>query len=157
MIHVCDYSGVVVLWVTFLFMYNGPLKGKFSSFTSYCINNYLTHLLLIPHTIQYCLSYEFYEVLGIWKDLVWYCWLLFLCWYCWLVFLCWCSLLVFLRMCLSLFVTFWCWNLLPKFLLTMGSIVEWYGVMSVSAISRVSKISSILGVNVMDICCICYG
>ena len=35
----------------FLFMKNGPLKGKLSSFPSCCINKYLKPLLLSPHPI----------------------------------------------------------------------------------------------------------
>ena len=34
-------------------MYNGPLKGKSFSVLSFCINNALTKLLLITHTIQF--------------------------------------------------------------------------------------------------------
>ena len=53
------------------------------------------------------------------------------------------------------FFPFLCWNLFPKFLLTMGSIIEWDVVMSISAVSRVSNIYSFLGVNVRDSCWFC--
>ena len=41
-------------------------------------------------------------------------------------------------------------NLLPKLLLTMGPIIEFYEFMSIYAAYIISNISSILGVNVMD-------
>ena len=114
----------------FLFMKNCPLKGKVSSITSCSINNSITLLLLSPHTIQYSLRYGIDEVLGIWYDLCWYCWLVFFCWYCWLV---------FMWVCWRWFGPFWCWNAWPKFRLTMGSIIEWYYVMSISSVYRVSN------------------
>ena len=94
----------------FLFMNNGHLKGQISSLTSSCIKNYPQPLFLSTHLIQSYFRYGIDGVLSLWKDLGWYCWLLFLCCYCWLVFLwvswCW-------------FGTLWCWNVLPKLRLTM--------------------------------------
>ena len=52
-----------------LFMNNGPLKGKFSNFSSFCISNYLTPLLLIPQTKSLPVGIEFMRSLvfdGIW-------------------------------------------------------------------------------------------
>ena len=82
--------------VAFVCMYNGPLNGQLSSVQSCCIKNYITPLLLIKHPIQFYYRYVINDILGIWKDMGWYCWLVFLCWYCWLVFLCWYCCLVFL-------------------------------------------------------------
>ena len=73
----------------FFFIYNGPLEGQFYIVPTYFINHYLTTLLLIPHLIQSSFRYGIDEVLGLWKDICWYCWLVFLCWSLWLVFLCW--------------------------------------------------------------------
>ena len=135
-------------------IYNGPLKGKCSSAPLCFVNNYLTPLLLSPHPVQFFFSYGIDEVLDIWRNLVWYClivfvcwcwWLMFFCWYFCLVFLCWLCLLVFLWVCWFWFAPLWCWNLFPKFLLKMGSIIEWDGVMSMSDVYRISNISSILG------------
>ena len=70
----------------FFFMNHGPLKGQVSSFPSCCINNSLMPLVLSPHQIQSSFRYVTDEVLDIWYDMSWYCWLVFLCWYCWLVF-----------------------------------------------------------------------
>ena len=102
---------VVVLRDIFSFstvlMNNGPLKGKISSFLSCCINNYLNNLLSRPQARQYSFRYIIYEVLGIWYYLGWYCWLFFKCG-CW----CW-------------FGPFCWWKVLPKFLLKIGSILEW--------------------------------
>ena len=95
----------------FLFTNNDTLKGNLSNLPSCYINNYLTTLLLITHPIQSYLRYGIGEVLGLWNDLGWYCWLLFLCWYYWLV---------FLWVCWRWFGTFWCWNVFPKSRLTMG-------------------------------------
>ena len=53
------------------------------------------------------------------------------------------------------FGPFWCWNLFPELRLTMGSIIEWDDVMSISAAYRVSKASSNMGVNVVESCWIC--
>ena len=139
----------------FLWMYNGPLKGKLSSVTSCCIENSFTPLLLIPHPIQYYFRYGIDEVLGIWNDMGWYFWLLFLCCHCWILFLCWCWWLVFLWVCWRWFGPLWCWNVFPKFRLKMGSIIEWYGVMYISAVYRVSNTPSIVGVSVMESCFIC--
>ena len=61
----------------FFFVKNGPLKGQASSFPSCWINNSLTPLLLTPHTIQSSFRYGINEVLGLWYDLSWYCWLVF--------------------------------------------------------------------------------
>ena len=87
------------LWLTFYVFTNVTLKGKLSSVPSFCINNYLTPLLLSPHPIQSYFRYGIYEFLGVWNNLVWYCWLVFLFWYCWLLFMCWCFWLVFLWVC----------------------------------------------------------
>ena len=70
------WSMFLLFWMScslceFLFIYNGPLKGQWSSFPSCCINNYLTPLLLIPHPIKSSFRYGIDEVLGIWKDLGW--------------------------------------------------------------------------------------
>ena len=148
----------------FACMYNGPIKGGFSSVQSCCINSYITPLLLIPHPRQFSFRYWIEDVLGMWKDLVWYCLLWFLCWcywpvflswYCCLVLLLWYCLLAFLLVCWRWFDTFWWWNLFPKFLLTMGSIIEWDLFISNSDVSRVSKIFSIEGVNVIDSSLLC--
>ena len=116
----------------FLFINNGPLKGQVSSFQSCFVHDYLTPLLLSPHKIQPSFRHGIYEVLAIWYNLDWYCWLVFL-WVCW-----------------CLFGPFWCWNVFTKFRLTMGSIIWWEYFMSVSAISRVTKTSSIVGVDLVE-------
>ena len=126
----------------FLFMNNGPMRGEISSSPSCCINNYITPLMLIPHTIKYCFRYGIYYVLVIWYDMGWYFWILFLCWYCWLV---------FLWMSWRWFILFWCCNLLPKFWLKIGSIIEWDTIQSISSIYRFSYTYSIVGVDVVDI------
>ena len=61
----------------FACMYNGLLKGNFSIVSSCYINSSLTPLLLFPHTIQFSFRYGIDDVLGIWKDLGWYYWLVF--------------------------------------------------------------------------------
>ena len=65
MIHFYDFSEGALLWLPFLFMNNGTLKGKVSSFPSYCIDNDLMIFLLIPHSIHYSFRYGIDEVLGI--------------------------------------------------------------------------------------------
>ena len=108
----------------FFFMNNGPLKVQVSSFPSFCTNNYLTPLLLSPHTRQFYVGYVIDdEVLGLWKELDWYFWL------------------VFLWMCCRWFGPFWWWKVLPKFLFTMVSIMEWAVDVSTSAVSKISKTS----------------
>ena len=116
----------------FLCIYIGPPKGKFSSVTSCCIKYSLTPFFLSRHPIHSSFGYRIDEVLGIWKDLCWYCWQVFMCWYCWqvflcyycwLFFLCWCCWMVLLWVFWRWFGPFWCCNILPKFLLTMGSII----------------------------------
>ena len=163
-IHVCDCSGGVFLWLPFAYMYTDPLKGQFYSVTSCCINSSLTPLLLSPHPRKFSFMYRIENTLCIWKDMGWYCWLGFLCWCCWPVFLCWyCCIVVlwwyfwlkFLLVCWQLFGTFWWWNVFTNLLLKMGSIIEWYGLMSMSAVSRVSKISSIEGNNMIDSWLLC--
>ena len=74
----------------------------------------------------------------------------FMCWYCFLGVLWWYFWLEFLLVCWRWFGPFWWWNVFPKLLLTIGSIIEWYRFMSMSAVSRVSKISSIEGVKMME-------
>ena len=104
------------------------------------------------------------DVMDIWNDLCWYCWLVFMCWYCWplflwwyccLVFICWYWWLVFLWVFWRLFGPLWCWNVFTKLMLTMGSIIEWDGFMSMSAVYRVSNISYILGVNMLESWSLC--
>ena len=63
---------LLLLWSRFslselLFMKNVPLKGQVSSFPSFCIDNFLTTLLLIPYPRQFCFRYGIDEVLGILK------------------------------------------------------------------------------------------
>ena len=104
------------------FMNSGPLKVKDSSFPSCCIKNVLTPLLLSPHPSQYSFRYGIDEVLGLWYDMGWYCWLAFLCMH-W----------------------FWfnplrCLNVFPKFRLNMGSIMEWAVDISTSIVSRVQRL-----------------
>ena len=62
--------------VNFFFINNGPLKVQVSSFSSFCIKNYLAPFFC-PHSRQFSLSYGIGESLGIWYDLGWYCWLVF--------------------------------------------------------------------------------
>ena len=116
----------------FLCMYNGPLKGKLSSVPSFFINSALTPLLLSTHPRQFSFRFGIDYVLRLWYYLgwccwlifmFWYCWLVFMCWYCCLVFLCWYCWLVFLWVGWCWFGIFLCWNLFPKCLLTMGSII----------------------------------
>ena len=132
----------------FLCLYNGPLKGQFSSVPSCYTDNSHTPLLLNTNTKYPSFRYVIDEVLGLWMDLGWYfwlvficwhCWLVFLCWYFWLIFLCWCCWMVFLWVCWCWFGTFWCWNVFTKFMFTMGSIIEWDAVISISDFSWVSK------------------
>ena len=101
-------------------MYNGPLKGQLYSVPSCWINNYPTHMLFIPHPIQSYFKYGIDEVLGHWKDLHWYCWLVFMCWCCWLLFMCWWRWLVFLWVCWHWFCPFWCWNVFAKINVNSG-------------------------------------
>ena len=87
-----------VLWLSqrscsldnFFFVTNGTLNEQVYSFPC-CIKISLTHLFLSTHQINSYLRYRIDEFLGIWYNLGWYCWLVFLCWYCWIVFLwiCW--------------------------------------------------------------------
>ena len=55
-----------------------------------------------------------------------------------------------LWVCCRWFGPLWCWNILPKSLLTMGSIIEWDEVMYMSDVSRVSNNSLIVGINVVE-------
>ena len=84
----------------FLLINNAPPKGNFSSFSSYCINNYLTYLLSIPHPFP-PFRYVGDKFLHILKDLDRYYWPACLC-------MCWCW-----------FGLFWWWNILPNSLLTI--------------------------------------
>ena len=54
-------------------------------------------------------------------------------------------LFVFLWVGWSWFGPLWCCSVFPKFLLTMGSIIEWEGVMSISAIYRIQTFLQFLG------------
>ena len=116
----------------FVCLYNGPPKRKFSSVPSCYIGSSLTPFLLIPHTRQFYFRYAIEDALDIWKDLGWYCWIgfmswccwpVFLCWHCCLVLLCWYCWLVSLLVCWFWFGTLWWWDVFPKFLLKMGSII----------------------------------
>ena len=71
----------------FALMYNGTLKGKFSSVPPFWICSYLTLFLLRTHTRQVYFRYGIDDVLDLWKDLCWYGWLVFMCWCCWPVFM----------------------------------------------------------------------
>ena len=54
-------------------MYNGNLKGKFSSVPSCCINSSLTPFLLIPHPRNFLsgMLFNMFYVFGrIWVDIV---------------------------------------------------------------------------------------
>ena len=123
--------------------------GKFSSFPSFCINNYLTHFLSSKQLIQSSSRNGIDELLGLWKNLGWYFWLFFLCWYFWLVFLCCCCWIVYFCACWLWFGPFWCWNILPKFRLKIISIIDWDNCMSIYDVSGVSKNSSIVGVKLV--------
>ena len=57
----------------FVCMYNGPLKGKFSSVPSCFINSSLTPLLLSPHPRQLSFKYGIEDVLCLWKYMGSYC------------------------------------------------------------------------------------
>ena len=102
----------------FILMNNGPLKGRVSNFLSCFINNYLTYLLLRPHARHFSFKYGSERFLGIWKDLH-----------------CWC-LHVFLWICWRLFGTFWWWEVLKTFMLTIGPIMvdEWSVDISTSSV-----------------------
>ena len=121
----CIIIFIEVLWPWYMFlivlkdfslgafacMYNVPLKGKLSSVLSCCINSSLTLLLLSTHPRKFYFKYEIDHVLDAWKDLGWYCWLVFLCWCCWPVFLCCHCWLIFLLVGWWWFFPFWCWNI----------------------------------------------
>ena len=62
LIHVYYFSEGAVLWLPF-YVNNGTLKVQVSSFPSYCINNYLTPLLLRTHPRQSYFRYGIDEVL----------------------------------------------------------------------------------------------
>ena len=83
-------------WWIFL-MNNGLLKGKFSNFLSFCLNNSLNNLLLGKQSGQSYTRYVIDEVVSIWYDMVWYCWLVFL-WMFW-----------------NWFGPLWWWKVLPKY------------------------------------------
>ena len=91
---------------SFLLMNNGTLKVQVSNFPPYCINNFPTPLLLRSHPRQYSFRCVIYKVFILWRDMYWYCILVFL-WVCW-----------------RWFGTLWLWKLLPNFLLKIGSIME---------------------------------
>ena len=117
---------------------NVTLKGHVPDLSSYWINNYLNSLLSIPHPNIFSFMYEGDKFLGIWKDLYWYGWLVCL-WACW-----------------RWFWLLFCWKLLSKFMLTIGSIMveECDDVISTSDFSRFSKTFSTLNLNVLDSRCL---
>ena len=131
----CNYKLVWTFqthWVKYSTQYIWIIQKKYSSEYYVSYHNYLTPLLLSPHTIRSSFRYEIDEVLGLWYCMGWYFWLLFL-WMCW-----------------RLFGTLWWWNVLQKFWFTMGSIMEWAVDMSTSNVSRVSNTSSIVDWNIIE-------
>ena len=104
LIHVCDYSEVVVI-LFFPLTNNGPLKGHVSNFTLWYINTSLTYLLSSTHPIHFSFRYVSEKSFDIWKGLDWYFWPMCLWKYCkWLG-------------------SFWWWKVLIKFMLAIGSIM----------------------------------
>ena len=112
-------------------------ESRKSNFPSLCINSYNTPLLLGPQTRQYSFRYGIDEVLGIWYDLNWYFWPVFL-WIKW-----------------NLFGQLFWWQVLPKFLLTIWYIMELAVDMYTSAVSRVLNTSSIMKKNTVESWCLC--
>ena len=53
----------------FACMYNYPMKGRFSSVLSCCINSCIIHSLLGPHPRRFSFRCGIEVVLGLWKDL----------------------------------------------------------------------------------------
>ena len=56
--------------------------GRILNLTSWCINNYLTSLLLMAHAIKIYFRFGSDKFIDLWKDLDWYCWPVCL-WKCW--------------------------------------------------------------------------
>ena len=151
-IHVCGCSVGVFLWVPFNVFTMVLWRDNSLVFHHFSFISYLAPLFLITHPRYFYFMCGIDDALNIWKDLGWYCWLVFICWCCWPVFLCyyccllllcWYLWLVFFLVYWSLFVPLWCWNLFPKFLLKMCSIIEWDGFISMSDVSIFSDITYI--------------
>ena len=125
----------------------------------------LSHTFVVDSTSKTIVfRYGIEDVIYLWKDMGWYhwlgslwwcCWPVVLCWYCCLVVMWWYFWLEFLLVCWRWFVLFWWWNVFTKFLLTKGSIIEWYRLMSISAVSIFSKISYIEGLKIMKSWSLC--
>ena len=104
----------------FFLINNSPLKRQVSNYPSFQINNFLQPLLWSLNLISPSFKYGGENLLDIWKDLDWYCWIVFL-WEIW-----------------SWFGPFYWWQIFPNFLLKIGSImVEWCAVVVYT--STVSK------------------
>ena len=119
--------------VDFFLMKSRHLKGHISSFLSFYIKKFITSLLSRPHQIGFYFRYIYDKFLDLWNDLYWY--FLNVCLFincCWLGPLLW-------------------WKTLPKFLLTIGSIMllKLVVVMSTSSVYRVSNNPSIVNLKIL--------
>ena len=64
--------------VSFFLINNGPLKGRVSGLPKFFINTFPNSFLSSLHPIHSSFSYVGEKFFGIWKDVDWYCWPIFL-------------------------------------------------------------------------------